>query len=60
MMKLQIVVHERQFAVNGEFEGVFELVNGVYIQHRGAAQTPRFRDEAHFRRYVQRMLRGRK
>ena len=58
MMTLKITVKGRQFAASSEREGVFELRAGAYIQHRGTGQTPRFRDKAHFRRYVQRMLRG--
>jgi hypothetical protein len=56
MMKFQIDVKGRQFACNAEQEGVFELIRGAYTQHRGTDQAPAFRDEAHFRRYVQRML----
>lgn len=58
MMTLQIEVKGRAFAANAEREGVFELRAGAYQQHRGAGQTPAFRNEAQFRRYVQRMLRG--
>lgn len=57
-MRYQIVVKGRQFAVNNEFCGVFELRDGAYVQHRGTSQTPRFKSEQHFRRYVQAMLRG--
>lgn len=56
-MTFKITVKGRVFASNAEREGVFELLNGGYTQHRGTGQTPAFRDEAHFRRYVQRMLR---
>lgn len=59
MMTLQITVKGRQFACSPEHDGVFELISGAYVQHRGTSQTPAFRDEAHFRRYVQRMLRNR-
>jgi hypothetical protein len=55
-MKFQITVERRQFATNDEYVGVFELRNGAYMQHRGTSQTPRFRSEQQFRRYVQRML----
>ena len=57
-MTFKITVKDRVFAANREREGVFELRNGAYIQHRGTGQAGPFRDELAFRRFVQRMLRG--
>jgi hypothetical protein len=55
-MKNQIVVNGRQFATNNENEGVFELVNGAYMQHRGNGQAGPFKSTKTFRQYVVRML----
>lgn len=55
-MQNQIYINGRKFATNHENYGVYELKNGAYIQHRGNGQTPKFRDDNHLRRYVQRML----
>jgi len=55
-MQNQIYINGRKFATNHENYGVYELKNGAYIQHRGNGQTPKFRGDNHFRRYVQRML----
>lgn len=57
-MKWQIRVKGRQFATNLDGTGVFELVGGAYRQHRGNGSAGPFWDQAAFRRYVQRMLRG--
>lgn len=57
-MKFQILIKTRQFATNKEGCGIFELINGAYIQHRGTSQTPVFKNAGQFRRYIQRMLRG--
>lgn len=46
----------RVFATNNDGSGVFELICGSYLQHRGNDQA--FKSEHCFRRYVQRMLRG--
>ena len=56
MMDFQIIVKGHQYATNNEHLGVFELVNGAYIQHRGTGQTPKFKSKQHFRRYIYRML----
>lgn len=57
MMQYKIEVKGRTYAADAEGRGVFELVGGGYIQHRGTGQTPKFRSEEQFRRYVQRMTR---
>lgn len=56
-MHYKQTVKGRIFAANNESEGIYELIAGSYLQHRGNSQTPKFRDGIHFRRYVLAMLR---
>jgi hypothetical protein len=57
MMQFKTNINDRIFACNNEYEGVFELIRGAYIQHRGNSQTPRFKTEYQFRRYVLKICR---
>ncbi len=56
-MMFQSVVKGRGFACDSCRDGVYELIRGAYMQHRGTGQTPTFRDAEHFKCYVRRMLR---
>ncbi len=51
-MKNKIIVKGCKFATNNDGEGVFELIDGCYSQLEGTCQTPTFKSEAQFRRYI--------
>ena len=55
-MKNKITVYGRTFATNNENEGIFELVNGAYMQHRGTGQAGPFKLIPAFRRAIYRMF----
>ncbi len=56
-MKFIQEIQGKKYAANIECEGVFVMSNGAYRQERGISQTPTFRDEKHFRKYILKMLR---
>ena len=55
-MLFKQTIENRIFAANNEGEGVFELIRGAYMQHRGTSQTPKFRTTQQFNRFVRKML----
>lgn len=59
-MRYKQEIKANYYATNNEGEGLFLLRGGAYIQLRGTSQTPKFKDEKIFRRYVLAYLRGEK
>ncbi len=55
-MQFKQEIRGRTFAANIERQGVFELVAGAYLQHRGNGQTPTFRDARQFGGYVRKHI----
>lgn len=56
MPKIKHTYKGRIFSTNAEGQGIFELIGGSYIQHRGTGQTPLIKDVKQLARYLSKMF----